>query len=89
MSSNDLMLLSDSLDKIRQLTNDTKLNEKLQDKKYLEIGQDMAAVARYANTVGGIMFGLYMAGRPVDKVIDTKFTENAVIDDTTDNKNES
>lgn len=63
-SQNSLLLLSDSLDKIRQLSNDTTVNTMIQDKKYLELAERMAEVSRNANTASGVFFDMYMQTRP-------------------------
>lgn len=64
--ANSLLLLSECLDQIRQLSNDTSINTAIQDKKYMELAERMAAISRNANTCAGIFFDMYMASRPQD-----------------------
>ena len=63
--TNSLLMLSDSLDKIRQLANDTSINVGIQEKQYLPLAERMAEISRNANTCSGIFFSMHMASRPV------------------------
>lgn len=63
-AQNQLMLLSDCLEKIRVLVNDKDVNNFIQDKKFLELAQKMAETSRNANTCAGVFFDMYMSNRP-------------------------
>jgi hypothetical protein len=66
--NNDWLLLSDSLEQIRKLTNDAKSNTMMQDKKYMELAQRMTEISRQANICAGIYFSLWMkAQAPSEK----------------------
>ncbi len=65
-NTNSLLLLSDCLDKIRQLANDTSINVGIQDKAYLPLAERMAEISRNANTCSGIFFEMHMRTRPTE-----------------------
>lgn len=59
-SQNSWLLLSSSLEGIRSLTNESKINTLTQDKEYLKLAEQMAAISRYANTCAGVYFSMHM-----------------------------
>jgi len=69
-NTNNMLLLSDSLAKIRNLTNDKEVNNQLQDKEFMKLAQDMAEAARHCNTASGIFFSMYMGMKPIEKIME-------------------
>lgn len=79
---NQLILLSDSLHKIRELSNDTEVNVKIQDKEFMKLAEDMATIGRNANICSGIFFDLWMKSNKekeelANKVEQLNLTEKA------------
>lgn len=70
MDNNNLLLLSDSLAKIRNLVNDKDVNNGIQDKEFMKLAQNMAEAARHANTCSGIFFSMYMGQKPIEKIME-------------------
>lgn len=56
----DRIRLSECFERMRQITNDKDINNKLQDKEFSKLAQEMGELARLGNECSGILFHFHL-----------------------------
>lgn len=71
--TNDLIILSDAHEKIRQIVGGEALTILMSERKYMEAAKRMAEISRLAQQCGGIYFDLHIkAGAPIVSTVTEK-----------------
>jgi hypothetical protein len=77
---NALLLISDHLNKIRQLANDVEINEMMQEKDFFALAERMNKLSNSSHICNGLFFNLYMAELHRQQEIETKMVTKEHLD---------